>query len=202
VLVSRAEQLLFCDARFHFELDSATLVRMSEPSFVQVNCAVLTVSDTRTLETDGSGAVLVEKLGGLGHAIVARTIVPDDLTVIREKLRQWIADPNIDVIISTGGTGITARDVTIEALAPLMTKPIPGFGELFRFLSYEEIGASTIQSRSEGAVCRTTLVFALPGSSGAVRLAMDRILLPQLDVRTRPCNFIELLPRLTGAARG
>jgi molybdenum cofactor biosynthesis protein B len=169
---------------------------MSERSFVPVTIAVLTVSDTRTLETDGSGGLLVEALGGAGHRIGARVIVRDDLDRIREQLRAWVADPAIDVVVATGGTGITARDVTPDALAPLVTKTIPGFGELFRWLSYAEIGASTIQSRAEAALCDTTLVFTLPGSTGAVRLALDKILLPQLDSRTRPCNFVELLPRV------
>jgi molybdenum cofactor biosynthesis protein B len=171
-------------------------MHMSERSFVPVRIAVLTVSDTRTLETDTSGGLLVEALGAAGHEIAARRIVTDDLAEIREKLRGWIADPTIDVVVATGGTGITARDVTPDALAPLVTKAIPGFGELFRWLSYAEIGASTIQSRAEAGLCETTLVFTLPGSTGAVRLALEKILLPQLDSRTRPCNFVELLPRV------
>jgi molybdenum cofactor biosynthesis protein B len=171
-------------------------MQMSERSFVPVRIAVLTVSDTRTLETDTSGGLLVEALGAAGHEIAARRIVTDDLAEIREVLRGWIADPTIDVVVATGGTGITARDVTPDALAPLVTKAIPGFGELFRWLSYAEIGASTIQSRAEAGLCETTLVFTLPGSTGAVRLALEKILLPQLDSRTRPCNFVELLPRV------
>jgi molybdopterin adenylyltransferase len=163
---------------------------------ISLNIAVLTVSDTRTLETDTSGALIFEKLSDAGHVVVAREIVPDDLAELRVKLVSWIADERVDVVVATGGTGITARDVTPDALAPLVTKPIPGFGELFRMLSYEDIGASTIQSRAEAALCKTTLVFLLPGSNGAVKLALDKIILPQLDSRTKPCNFVALLPRV------
>jgi len=168
---------------------------MTEREFVKVAAGVLTVSDSRTPETDGSGAAIVEALERAGHGVADRRIVPDDLAKLRSTFEEWIGSPEIDVVISTGGTGITGRDVTPEALAPLVTKPIPGFGELFRFLSYGDIGASTIQSRAEGAICGTTLVFLLPGSTGAVRLAMSKILIPQLDRRTRPCNFVELMPR-------
>lgn len=161
-----------------------------------VNIAVLTVSDTRTLETDTSGALVQRELSAAGHQVLTRGIVRDDLLDIRERLAALVADPRVDVVIATGGTGVTARDVTPDALAPLITKPIPGFGELFRMLSYADIGASTIQSRAEAALCQTTLVFLLPGSTGAVRLALEKILLPQLDSRTRPCNFVELMPRI------
>lgn len=170
---------------------------MSERRFVTINVAVLTVSDTRTLETDTSGGALVEALTGAGHAVARRSILPDDAGRLRATFEEWVAAPDVDVIIATGGTGITGRDVTPEALAPLITKSIPGFGELFRHLSFADIGTSTIQSRAEGALCGTTLVFLLPGSTGAVRLAMSKILLPQLDSRTRPCNFVELFPRLS-----
>jgi len=169
---------------------------MADPTPRPVQIALLTVSDTRTLETDTSGAAAVAALSAAGHQIAARRILPDDREALRACLAAWIADPAIEVVITTGGTGITGRDVTPEALAPLVTKTIAGFGELFRHLSYAEIGTSTLQSRAEGAICGTTLVFLLPGSTGAVRLAMEKILLPQLDVRTRPCNFVELLPRL------
>jgi len=158
--------------------------------------AVITVSDTRTLETDKSGGLLVDELLGAGHVIAQRKIVKDDLNAIRAAISDGIASVEVDVVITTGGTGITQRDVTPEALQPLVTKAIPGFGELFRWLSYADIGASTIQSRAEAALCGTTLVFLLPGSTGAVRLALDKILLPQLDGRTKPCNFVELLPRV------
>jgi molybdenum cofactor biosynthesis protein B len=170
---------------------------MAERAFVPVQVAVLTVSDTRTLETDTSGAALAAGLGEAGHVIVERRIVPDDVDRLRHTFAEWIAAPGVDVVISTGGTGITGRDVTPEAIAPLSTKAIPGFGELFRHLSYADIGTSTIQSRAEAHLCGTTLVFLLPGSTGAVRLALSKILLPQLDARTRPCNFVELMPRLS-----
>lgn len=162
-----------------------------------MNVAVLTVSDTRTLDNDTSGGAIVEALTGAGHAVARRVILPDDKARLTEQFSAWVEDPEVDVVISTGGTGITGRDVTPDALTPLVTKWIPGFGELFRHLSFADIGTSTIQSRSEGAVCGTTLVFVLPGSTGAVKLAMSKILLPQLDARTRPCNFVELMPRLS-----
>jgi len=164
--------------------------------------AVLTVSDTRTLETDKSGAFIVEAVQGAGHVVALRKIVPDDLGLLQSTFAALIADEAVDVVLATGGTGITARDVTPDALAPLVTKWIPGFGELFRYLSYAEIGAATIQSRAEAALCTGTLVFALPGSTGAVKLALEKIILPQLDSRTKPCNFVELLPRVRGSARG
>ncbi|MCB9705094.1 MAG: molybdenum cofactor biosynthesis protein B [Myxococcales bacterium] len=173
---------------------------MAERPFIPVNLAILTISDTRTLETDRSGQRLVDRLGEAGHRIAARKIVADEIEAIRGRLRAWIADPAIDVVITTGGTGVTPRDVTPEALAPLITKPIPGFGELFRWLSYAEIGTSTVQSRAEAALCDRTYVFLLPGSPGAVTTALDKILLQQLDNRHRPCNFVELLPRIRGEA--
>ncbi len=166
--------------------------------FIPVGVGVLTVSDTRTLEDDRSGAVAVELLEGAGHRIAARAIVKDNRDVIRAQLQAWIADPEVEVIIATGGTGVTPRDVTPEALAPLVTKAIPGFGELFRWLSYAEIGSSTIQSRAEAALCDRTYVFLLPGSPGGVRTAMEKILLAQLDHRQAPCNFVMLLPRIRG----
>jgi molybdopterin adenylyltransferase len=160
------------------------------------------VSDTRTLETDTSGGFIVESLQAAGHLLADRRIVPDDLVGLGAVFAQLIADESIDVVLATGGTGITQRDITPEALSPLVTKWIPGFGELFRQLSYAEIGAATIQSRAEAALCAGTLVFALPGSTGAVKLALSKIILPQLDSRTKPCNFAELLPRVRGTARG
>lgn len=169
---------------------------MSEKPFVPLNMAVLTVSDTRTLEDDRSGALIVERLEEAGHRIADRKIVKDDLHVIRAAVAAWIADPGVDVVISTGGTGVTRRDVTPEAVEPLGTKHIRGFGELFRMLSYAEIGTSTIQSRAEAWLCDTTFVFVLPGSTGACRLAMEKILIQQLDIRHHPCNFAELLPRV------
>jgi molybdenum cofactor biosynthesis protein B len=171
---------------------------VNERNFTPLTLAVLTVSDTRTLETDTSGSLAETELRGSGHHVTGRQIVKDDVAAIRAALQKSIDDSTIDAVIVTGGTGITARDVTPDALAPLVTKAIPGFGELFRMLSYAEIGAATIQSRAEAALCSATLVFALPGSTAAVRLALEKIILPQLDSRTRPCNFAELLPRIKG----
>lgn len=164
--------------------------------FIPTNIAVLTVSDTRTLDNDTSGQLLVDRLTEVGHRIAAREIVIDNELQIRARLAAWIADPEIEIVITTGGTGVTPRDVTPEALAPLITKPIPGFGELFRWLSFEEIGTSTIQSRAEAALCGGTFVFLLPGSTGGVRTALEKILIPQLDHRVKPCNFVMLLPRI------
>ena len=173
---------------------------MSTPSPLRI--AVLTVSDTRTFETDKSGGFIVAAIQAEGHVLAEHRIVPDELLLLRSKLAELVADSEVDVVLATGGTGITQRDVTPEALAPLVTKWIPGFGELFRHLSYADIGPATIQSRAEAALCGGTLVFALPGSTGAVKLALEKIILPQLDIRTKPCNFAELLPRVRGTARG
>lgn len=173
-----------------------------EREFIPINIAVLTVSDTRTVETDTSGGYIVERMTAAGHRIAARAIVIDSELLIRAQLAAWIADPGIDVVIATGGTGVTPRDVTPEALAPLVTKPIVGFGELFRHLSYADIGAATIQSRAEAALCGQTYVFLLPGSTGGVKLGVDKILVSQLDHRTRPCNFVMLLPRIKGEPTG
>src|SRR6187431_1070944 len=167
-----------------------------DPVPTPLQIAIITVSDTRTLDTDKSGGLLVDQLLAAGHMIALRKIVKDDLPLIRSAISFAIDSPGIDVVITTGGTGITQRDVTPEAIAPLVTKAIPGFGELFRWLSYADIGAATIQSRADAALCGTTLVFLLPGSTGAVRLALEKIIVPQLDARTRPCNFVELLPRV------
>jgi len=164
--------------------------------FLPVRIAVLTVSDTRSLADDRSGDTLVDRLEGAGHLLGARAIVADDVPLIVSRLREWIADPEIDVIISTGGTGVTGRDVTPEAMSQVLDKEIPGFGELFRWLSFQTIGTSTIQSRALAGVADGTYVFALPGSTGACRDAWDQILAAQLDSRTRPCNFVELMPRL------
>jgi molybdenum cofactor biosynthesis protein B len=158
--------------------------------------AVLTVSDTRGPDTDTSGDLLEESLRAAGHRIAERLLLPDDVQTLREQFQRWLEAPSVQVVIATGGTGITRRDVTPEALEPLVSKRIEGFGELFRMLSYAEIGPSTIQSRAVGAICGQTLFFLLPGSTAAVRLGLEKILLPQLDSRTRPCNFAKLLPRL------
>lgn len=164
--------------------------------FVPLRIAVMTVSDTRTLSTDTSGPILVEKAREAGHEVRARVIVPDERPAIEAQLRAWIEDDEIDVVIATGGTGVTGRDVTPEAFAAVYDKAIPGFGELFRQLSFEKIGTSTIQSRATAGVAKSTYLFALPGSPGAVKDAWDGILVTQLDIRYRPCNFAELLPRL------
>lgn len=164
------------------------------PVPVQLSVAVLTISDTRSLLTDSSGQLLADFVTSAGHRLVERFIVRDEVAAIRNQAELWVA-LGLDVILLTGGTGITERDVTPEALAPLLTKEIPGFGELFRMLSYAEIGAATIQSRAFAGLARKTLLFALPGSTGAVRLAVEKIIGPQLDSRTRPCNFVDLLQR-------
>lgn len=165
--------------------------------FKPVRVAVLTVSDTRTAADDSSGDTLVDRLTGAGHVLGARAIVRDDVPALVAQLEAWIADADVDCIITTGGTGVTGRDVTPEALAKVCDKEIPGFGELFRWLSYATIGTSTVQSRATAGVARGTYIFALPGSTGAVRDAWDGILATQLDSRHRPCNFVELMPRLT-----
>lgn len=165
-------------------------------AFLPVNIAVLTVSDSRTLDDDKSGRTLVERIKAAGHTLVDRRIVADDADAIAAQLREWIDNEQVDAIIATGGTGVTGRDVTPEAVQRVMDKEIPGFGELFRMLSYAKIGTSTIQSRAMGAVASGTYVFALPGSPGACKDAWDDILVHQLDARYRPCNFVELMPRL------
>ena len=164
--------------------------------FLPVNIAVLTVSDSRTLDTDTSGQVLVDRLTEAGHRLAGRAIVTDDTSAIVERLKAWIADADVDVVIATGGTGVTGRDVTPEAFASVYDKEIAGFGELFRMISYQLIGTSTIQSRATGGVAGGTYLFALPGSPGACRDGWDAILKDQLDYRFRPCNFVELMPRL------
>lgn len=169
-----------------------------ERPFLPVGCAVITVSDTRTAENDTSGDLLAQRLETMGHFVRHRVIITDDIPLIQAQVQGFMADPEIAVVLVTGGTGITRRDVTPEAIAPLATRHIPGFGELFRWLSYADIGTSTIQSRADAWLCDTTLVFALPGSTNACALAMDRILVEQLDARHRPCNFIQLLDRIRG----
>ncbi len=164
--------------------------------FLPVAIAVLTVSDTRDLASDRSGDTLVVRIEAAGHRVADRQIVKDDAGVIEHVLRGWIADPAIDCVITTGGTGITGRDVTPEAFDRVLEKEISGFGELFRMLSYAKIGTSTIQSRAIGGVAGGTYLFALPGSTGACKDAWDDILVHQLDSRFRPCNLVELMPRL------
>jgi molybdenum cofactor biosynthesis protein B len=164
--------------------------------FIPVNIAVLTVSDTRSAANDSSGDTLVARIAGAGHRVAARAIEKDDTAAIEAVLRGWIADPGVDVVITTGATGITGRDVTPEAFEHVMEKRIEGFGELFRMLSYQKIGTSTMQSRAIGGVAGGTYLFALPGSTGAVKDGWDDILVSQLDNRHRPCNLVELMPRL------
>ncbi|MEY1554017.1 molybdenum cofactor biosynthesis protein B [Yoonia sp. R2331] len=164
--------------------------------FVAVRIAVLTVSDTRTAEDDRSGDVLVDRLTGAGHSLAARHILPDDRDQIAEQLRLWCQNPDIDVVISTGGTGLTGRDVTVEAHRDVYEKEIDAFGTVFTHVSMAKIGTSAVQSRATGGVAHGTYLFALPGSPGACKDAWDEILGKQLDFRHRPCNFVEIMPRL------
>jgi molybdenum cofactor biosynthesis protein B len=167
-----------------------------EKSFISINCAVLTISDTRT-ENDGtSGNTLVERIQEAGHQVVEKSIVPDNIYQIRAVVSAWIANPDIHAIVMTGGTGVTGRDGTPEAVIPLLDKILDGFGEIFRMLSYQEIKTSTIQSRAIAGVANGTYIFCLPGSSGACRTAWDLLIKEQLDSRTRPCNLVQLMPRL------
>ena len=172
---------------------------MSDREFIAVGCAVVTVSDTRTTDTDTSGQLLQERLTSMGHRIEAYTIVPDEVSILEATLNELMHNADIAVVLCTGGTGITGRDITPDVVASLSTRAIPGFGELFRWLSFKDIGSSTIQSRAGAWLCKSTLIFALPGSTNACRLAMDEILVPQLDYRHRPCNFIQLMPRFSEA---
>lgn len=168
----------------------------NERSFIPVGIAILTVSDTRTLADDKSGDTLQQRLSDAGHKLVERAIVPDDIEAIRNIVKKWSQQAGIDVIITTGGTGFTGRDVTPEALEPLFEKRMDGFSTIFHRISYEKIGTSTIQSRALGGLLNQTFVFALPGSSGACRDTWDNILQYQLDYRHMPCNFVEIMPRL------
>ncbi|HUQ13431.1 MAG TPA: molybdenum cofactor biosynthesis protein B [Novosphingobium sp.] len=167
--------------------------------FKPLNIALLTVSDTRTAADDTSGDILAGRIASAGHALAARAIERDDAAAIATRLTAWIDDAEIDCVISTGGTGLTGRDVTPEALDRVKEKDVPGFGELFRWLSYQTIGTATVQSRAMAVVARGTYIFALPGSNGAVKDGWDLILAEQLDSRNRPCNFVELIPRLREA---
>jgi molybdenum cofactor biosynthesis protein B len=164
--------------------------------FISVRIAVLTVSDSRGIAEDKSGQTLINRLEAAGHTLADRQIVRDEIEEIHNVVNQWLDDENVDVVISTGGTGVTGRDITPEAFDALYEKAIPGFGELFRMLSYQKIGTSTIQSRASAGVSRGTFLFALPGSTGAVKDAWDDILVHQLDYRFMPCNFVELFDRL------
>ena len=166
------------------------------PDLIPLRLCVLTVSDSRTLEQDGSGAYLAEALAAAGHALHERALLPDDRYRLRAIVSQWIADPQVDGIVVTGGTGFTGRDSTPEALLPLLDKEMPGFGELFRAASVEEIGTSSLQSRAFAGLANGTFLFALPGSTSACRTAWEKIIRHQLDARTRPCNLATLRPRL------
>lgn len=170
-------------------------IDQSKP-FVPLNIAVLTISDTRSVADDKSGTTLVDRLTAAGHQLAAREIVQDDVEAIRTVVRQWIADKGVDVIMTTGGTGFTGRDVTPEAIEPLFEKRMDGFSIAFHLLSHAKIGTSTIQSRATAGVAGATFIFCLPGSPGACRDGWDGILAAQLDYRTRPCNFVEIMPRL------
>ncbi len=169
---------------------------MNERSFVPLRIAVLTVSDSRTEATDTSGRLLVARLEDAGHRLAEKIIVPDDIYRIRAVVSAWIASADVDVVLTTGGTGVTGRDGTPEAVAPLLDKVLDGFGEVFRMLSYAEIGTSTVQSRALAGVANGTYVFCLPGSRNACATAWDKLIQAQLDYRTRPCNLVELMPRL------
>ena len=169
---------------------------MKHLDFLPLRISILVVSDSRTEETDTSGKILTERLTEEGHILAEKFIVPDDIYKIRAVLSRWIVDPAVDIILSTGGTGLTGRDGTPEAVFPLFDKVIEGFGELFRQISYDEISTSTIQSRVTAGVANGTYIFCLPGSSGAWRTGWDKLLANELDIRSRPCNFAELIPRL------
>ena len=164
--------------------------------FLPVSIAVLTVSDSRDEQSDKSGRLLVERLQQAGHRLAEKLIVADDIYLIRAALSRWIADPAVNVVITTGGTGVTGRDGTPEAVRPLLDKVLDGFGEMFRSVSFADIGTSTLQSRALAGVANATYVFCVPGSSGACATAWDQLIAAQLDARTRPCNLVELMPRL------
>jgi molybdenum cofactor biosynthesis protein B len=175
---------------------STTDDTLMKRALVALNIAVMTVSDSRTEETDKSGQLLVSRLTATGHLLAEKAIVPDDIYQIRAVASRWIADPQVHIIITTGGTGLTGRDGTPEAISPLLDKRIEGFGEIFRALSFEEIRTSSLQSRALAGVANGTYIFCLPGSTGACRTAWDSLLREQLDYRTRPCNLVDLMPRL------
>ncbi len=169
---------------------------MNDKKWVSIKIAILTVSDSRTEADDTSGTVLVERLTQAKHTLVEKLILPDDKYKIRAAVSRWIADDDVDVVITTGGTGLTGRDITPEAVEPLFDKVIDGVGELFRWVSYQEIGTSTIASRCVGGLANGTFIFCLPGSTGACRTGWDKVIAPQLDCNTKPCNIVALMPRL------
>ncbi len=166
-------------------------------TFRPLRIAILTVSDTRTIETDTSGAALIERLEAAGHKLADRKLIRDDVPKIRSIVQSWIASPDVDAVITTGGTGLTGRDVTYEAVTPLFEKTIEGFSVVFHMMSFESVGLSTLQSRATAGVAGGTVIFCLPGSTGAVRDGWDKVISHQLDSRYRPCNLVELMPRLT-----
>lgn len=168
----------------------------TQRQFIPLNIAIMVVSDSRTETTDTSGKTLVDRLSEAGHRCADKAIIADDIYLIRAKLSTWIADPSINAIITTGGTGVTGRDGTPEAVQPLLDKELTGFGEVFRSLSYDKIGTSTMQSRAIAGVANGHYIFCVPGSSGACRTAWDKLISAQLDYRTRPCNLVEVMPRL------
>lgn len=181
----------------HYPFPVEAILPLDESKqFKPINIALLTVSDTRTANDDTSGDILAERIKAAGHMLVVRAIERDDTSRLVARLHNWIDDEGIDCIISTGGTGLTGRDITPEALDRVKSKDIPGFGELFRWLSFDSIGTSTLQSRACAVVARGTYIFALPGSNGAVKDGWDKILVHQLDSRHTPCNFVQLMPRL------
>lgn len=169
---------------------------MTDAAFTPLGIAVLTVSDTRDVHSDKSGALLMERLESAGHTLIARRIVGDNIYAIRAQVSAWIADESVAAVITTGGTGLTGRDGTPEAVQVLLDKPIDGFGELFRAISFQEIGTSSLQSRCLAGVANATFVFCLPGSTNACATGWDKLIAPQLDSRTQPCNLVELIPRL------
>lgn len=177
------------------------MAHKAEKAFIPLDIAVLTVSDTRTAENDTSGDLLVERLQQAGHRLADRALIADDIYRLRARVSQWIADPEIQVVLMTGGTGFSHRDSTPEAIAPLLDKQVEGFGELFRQVSWQEIGSSTIQSRAVAGLANGTLICCLPGSTGACRTGWDRIISEQLDSRHRPCNFVDTLLRARDARR-
>jgi len=188
--------MIAMDSGLRWSDDEKIMPIKEDLAFLPVRIAVLTVSDSRDLAQDKSGSTLVARIEAAGHVLADRAIVKDDVELITAQLHRWIDDPEVDCVITTGGTGVTGRDVTPEALQAVCDKEIPGFGELFRWLSYAKIGTSTIQSRATAGVARGTYIFALPGSTGAVKDGWDDILVHQLDSRFMPCNFVELMPRL------
>ena len=174
---------------------------MTERQFISIGIAVMTISDTRQLADDKSGDTLAERIAGAGHRLVGRAIVKDDIRQIRTAARKFLADKKVDVIVSTGGTGLTGRDVTIEAMRPLFEKEIEGFGTVFHMISFKKIGTSTMQSRTTAGVAKGKYIFCLPGSPGACRDGWDEILVHQLDYRHKPCNFVEIMQRLEEGMR-